>query len=640
MTCVQRSTIFFLLSFIPILGNGQSSSAPKYPVLDSILSLPDDQLDSATVSNYYGQLFSLYRKGDLASAAHYIQELKPRIIETHVPMYHAFITFEANVLTIRGQYDEAIGKLSESIKYHHNRSDFWQLGTIYGNISSMYSYMENIEATLKNAKLSIEYYVKSGDTSKMSLPIVNIANILSEQKQMDGALQYYYRARAIDSLNNDISGMALIDCNIGIIYTEKNEPEKGLPFLLKSFKLDSTLGDTSELVGTHQYLGEAYRQLREYGKASYHLNRSLELSKKTGVATARRETYRSLIELSLLQGNVKKGTEFIQEHADFIDTMFNEEKASALASAETVFKQKEIELENQLIKAESELVAQRKNRQLWIFSSVTIVGTFLLIFVWLGARRQKRLNEQMEERQKQLELSYKQLNRLMKEKDDLMSIVAHDLMSPFTGLSGLCYILGHEEPGDLTKDQLDIIRMMEQLTAGGISLIKDITSLKQLEENSDLEMEPSVSISQLLSEVVSEFKPLAKTKHQKLETEIEESVEAQTVREHLARIARNLISNAIKYSPKYASIKVILSQKDTQFTVCVIDEGPGFSERDKQAMFNKFTKLSARPTGNEHSTGLGLYTVKMLVKKLHGKLDLKTQVGLGSEFILTFEKTY
>lgn len=640
MTCVQRRILLFLLSFIPLLGKGQSDSATNYPVLDSILSLPDEELDSAAVSNYYAQLFSMYRNGDLESATHYIQELKPRIAETYVLMYHAFIMFEANVLTIRGQYDEAIGKLTESIKYHHNRSDFKQLATIYGNISSIYSYMENVDATLKNASLSIEYYVKSGDTSKMSQPIINIANTLSEQKQMDEALRYYYRARAIDSLNNDVSGMALIDCNIGIIYTEKNEPEKGLPFLLKSFKLDSTLGDTSELVGSHQYLGEVYRQLKEYGKAAYHLNKSLELSKATGVATARRETYRSLIELSLLRGNVNYGARLIKEQADFIDTMFNQEKAGALARAETAFRQKEIELENQLVKAEAELVKQRKNRQLWITASITIVIIFLLVFVWLGARRQKKLNAQMEERQKQLELSYKQLNRLMKEKDDLMSIVAHDLMSPFTGLSGLCYILENEEPGKLTKDQLDIVRMMEQLTSSGINLIKDITSLRQLEEKSNVEVEPSVSISKLLTDVVSEFKPLAKTKHQKIETAIEENVEAQTVREHLARIVRNLLSNAVKYSPKYATIKVTLSQKNTQFTICVIDEGPGFSERDKKSMFNKFTKLSARPTGNEHSTGLGLYTVKMLMKKLHGKLDLKTQVGLGSEFILTFEKTY
>jgi signal transduction histidine kinase len=106
----------------------------------------------------------------------------------------------------------------------------------------------------------------------------------------------------------------------------------------------------------------------------------------------------------------------------------------------------------------------------------------------------------------------------------------------------------------------------------------------------------------------------------------------------LYQILDNLISNAIKYSPLNKQIFVrILSQAET-IQIEIQDQGQGFSADDHSKLFGKYTRLSAKPTNNEHSTGLGLFIVKKLVKALHGNIYCESTLGQGATFILTIPK--
>jgi signal transduction histidine kinase len=98
----------------------------------------------------------------------------------------------------------------------------------------------------------------------------------------------------------------------------------------------------------------------------------------------------------------------------------------------------------------------------------------------------------------------------------------------------------------------------------------------------------------------------------------------------------NLLSNAIKFSPKESLVAVTLGEEGGYFYISIKDQGPGFTEEDQRSLFQKFKKLSARPTAGESSNGLGLAIVKTLVDRLDGNIELKTQVRHGSEFFIRF----
>ena len=104
------------------------------------------------------------------------------------------------------------------------------------------------------------------------------------------------------------------------------------------------------------------------------------------------------------------------------------------------------------------------------------------------------------------------------------------------------------------------------------------------------------------------------------------------------QVFENLISNAIKFSPPHKAVKVILAKDNGKARAEIIDEGPGLTEEDKKKVFGKFQRLSAKPTGGEHSTGLGLSIVKKYVEAMNGKVWCESEHGKGANFIVEFNR--
>jgi signal transduction histidine kinase len=102
----------------------------------------------------------------------------------------------------------------------------------------------------------------------------------------------------------------------------------------------------------------------------------------------------------------------------------------------------------------------------------------------------------------------------------------------------------------------------------------------------------------------------------------------------LMQVLDNLISNAVKYSPHHKNIWISSLALGEVVQIRIKDEGQGMTEEDLKRLFGKFAKLSARPTGNEHSTGLGLSIVKRLVESMNGKIWCESEYGKGATFVL------
>jgi signal transduction histidine kinase len=100
------------------------------------------------------------------------------------------------------------------------------------------------------------------------------------------------------------------------------------------------------------------------------------------------------------------------------------------------------------------------------------------------------------------------------------------------------------------------------------------------------------------------------------------------------QILDNLISNALKYSPSNTTVHVHALPETGHILVKIRDEGPGISEADQKKLFQKFSRLSARPTGGESSTGLGLAIVKRLAEAMAGSIHCYSVPGAGATFLL------
>lgn len=248
----------------------------------------------------------------------------------------------------------------------------------------------------------------------------------------------------------------------------------------------------------------------------------------------------------------------------------------------------------------------------------------------------KEYNHKLEEKVKE---RTKELVQSNNEKNEILGVAAHDLKNPLSNIKMLAKLL--KEDLTLSKDEIkefsdDILNTSERM----FELIKNLLDINAIEqgkinldfENFDFAFEFSVQINNYIE--------LAKNKN--IDIHYSNNLSNSTVfadRSATMQIIDNLLSNAVKYSPFNKEIFISLDNYDDNF-ICfsVKDQGPGISEEDKKKLFQKFSRLSAKPTGGEHSTGLGLSIVKKLINLMGGEAFCESELGKGAKFVATFKK--
>lgn len=232
-----------------------------------------------------------------------------------------------------------------------------------------------------------------------------------------------------------------------------------------------------------------------------------------------------------------------------------------------------------------------------------------------------------------------QLERLNQDKNEFLGIAAHDLKNPLSAIKGLS-----EEITDYgtQMDRTEIIDYANKIQRASHKMFQLITTLLDVNAIESGKLNISLHIVNLLpivKSIVEDYQLRAKAKQIELSFEFEDRPYLSWIDDNLAQqILENLISNAVKYSPFGRQTWVRLKEEG-DFIYCEIeDQGPGLSKEDQLKLFGKFTRLSSRPTGDEHSTGLGLFIVKKLAEIMHAEVGCRSEQGLGSTFFVAFRK--
>lgn len=238
---------------------------------------------------------------------------------------------------------------------------------------------------------------------------------------------------------------------------------------------------------------------------------------------------------------------------------------------------------------------------------------------------------------KEIRVKNERLKDLNREKDGMVDVVAHDLKSPLNSIKGYIELIKLE--GKLNEEQADHLESINELIVKGSSLITDILDIHSY-ENSNTEIKTStINLYEFISSWKKGFEQeLAKKNQQFVISNITKSLELSTDKAMLSRILDNLLTNAIKFSNTGKHIYLNVFTETNSLNISLRDEGPGISEEDQKIMFKMFQKLSARPTGNENSNGLGLSIIKTLVGKLNGEIMVDSDIGVGSEFTIKFPR--
>lgn len=252
-----------------------------------------------------------------------------------------------------------------------------------------------------------------------------------------------------------------------------------------------------------------------------------------------------------------------------------------------------------------------------------------------------KLNESLEklviERTAELEKKNEKLIELNKEKNEFLGIAAHDLKSPLAGIKLVAEVLSNNS--NMSSEFQKMFELIHHSTIqmfGIISNLLDVNKIDSGEIETYLEV---ISFKAIVLEVLEPYIDLAEKKKIKIHIELPDSdsnIFADRIL--LNEILDNLISNAVKFTPLERIIYIRIKETSKSYVLEVANEGQGISKDEQKKLFTKFPRLSTKPTGKEHSTGLGLYIVKKLTEKINGVIKYKGDEGKGSSFFLELKK--
>lgn len=230
-----------------------------------------------------------------------------------------------------------------------------------------------------------------------------------------------------------------------------------------------------------------------------------------------------------------------------------------------------------------------------------------------------------------------ELKALDRAKSEFVSIASHELRTPLTSIKGSLGLLSSGVMGELNGDSLGLVRIAEQETDRLVRLINNLLDLAKMESRQFKLQKEWVSAQKLSESILEGLMGFAQTAKVKLQIQrpIEE-IEANLDRDRIQQIVTNLISNAIKYSPKNDTVTLsYYINSDKKLEIAITDRGPGIQPKDQQLIFEKFRQGTQSESQLVKGTGLGLAISKALVEEHGGQLSLRSTPGQGSTFFFT-----
>jgi len=248
----------------------------------------------------------------------------------------------------------------------------------------------------------------------------------------------------------------------------------------------------------------------------------------------------------------------------------------------------------------------------------------------------RELEQRVKDRTSELDIANRHLRELNKRKDEMVAIASHDLRSP---LSGLLMVIDLMQKKDLSANperRVYLLDVARKATDRMIAMVNDLLDASRIESGAiQLELE-EVNVAKVIKHSLEPLAVSAQAKE--IEVKFEAAINEPVVRGDrlkLSQIFNNLLTNAVKFTPRGGHVLVKVRPKPQAVEISVRDTGEGIPEDEIPFVFEKYAKMSTRPTAGEGQIGLGLSIVRQLVELHGGKIEVTSELGKGSTFTVS-----
>ena len=381
-------------------------------------------------------------------------------------------------------------------------------------------------------------------------------------------------------------------------------------------------------------MADSYTEEGAYDSAAKYGDLALQLARQLDSKSKESDSYQILAKLAQHRGDYKKAWEYQGKWYALDTALVNSETYKSIAELEKKYETRERENEKLLL--QSEIAQQKFHNRIMMVMAVSLlliaVAAAMAFIVKRKANRQLQANNDLFVRQNE------RLSELNEEKNSLISIVSHDLSTPFASI-GMWQQLLLSEQDNLSDSQRKALDRIAQATQYGELLIRHILDVEKAETNQNKLQLENLDLRIFAEWRLDNFTPVAANKNIRLHLDCPtRSLYFLSDRQLLGRMLDNLLSNAIKYTAPGKNVWMSVSEEKDAVSIKIRDEGVGIQPDELPHLFSKYSKISSQPTKGEASTGLGLAIVKRICEELKGKITCESTLGEGSIFTIVLKK--
>jgi signal transduction histidine kinase len=580
--------------------------------LDSILLYAEkieqtsQQLSFKTGGLFYNRLKGIHAEmsGDYENAARYYLLTLEEARQKNLPTYESAALADLAILYSNLKQPQKAKEIYlSSVALAEKTREIYDLTTAYGNLGAIYNQLNQPDSALLYLRRALSIFGSTNYPFDKTTIYNNIGNVYFALQNLDSALFYFNQNKVLHEYNRKPSDLWVDYLNLSYVYIEKE-------------KFDS---------------------------AEYYANAALQQAIMLQSKSKEADSYALFTKLYEKQHRYPEAFTYQQRWYSLDTALVNGETNQRIADLQEKFNAQKREIENQSLKANIE---QNKLQQK-ATALLALAFLFIAIATAWALQIKRKSNAQLAETNQKIIEKNEKLALLNQEKNALISIVSHDLSSPFVNIMMWAQLLELEKD-QLNPEQKTAINRILQSAHQGESLIRHILNVEKLENTTTPLQLNHFNLYDCIQQIITDFRERAVQKNIRLELEVShnESFVCLSEERLVRRIVENLLSNALKFSDRGTQTTVSLKKEKQSlgkeeggnsihyFVVSVTDEGPGIAPEKMPNLFTKYSNLGNKPTGEEGSTGLGLFIVKRLADEINATIRCQSEWGKGTTFSL------
>lgn len=611
---------FFFLAFPPLLAVGQTKA-------DSVRALLDQLTEKDTLYCYQLGKLAFYETNP---------ELKKAIALELITVSRGvgYVSGIYNGYYYLGLAEKHLGNTSEALEAFLQGLDIGkQLNR--KSVCEMLTAIADVYARAKDSKNAIRYYHQAiyslpekakniRERETQAIAYMNLGETYRVIGFLDSALHYSIIAHDLfEPIDRDVSriNLAYATGNIGLIYAAMGNHSDAEHHIQQAVRQLASENDYYAISIFYTIMADIYLERGEVNQALNTARESLEMALEYDLQEQVRDAHRKLYEVHKQLGNYEQALQHHEEYLVHKDSLLNLREVQRMSDLRT-------EYEVGQKQAEVDLLLTEKHYQELLTWAAAISAMILSILAAVSYKyylSKIRVNKLLEKQKEELE-------RLNATKDKFFSIISHDLRGPvssFSGISGLIKMFASQ------KDTTQLLEVADDIDTSVTQLSRLLDNLLNwaLQQQGHFPNVPErLEMQELGAELISNLRTVATAKHIQLEADFPEGLTLWADRNSTMTIFRNLVSNALKFTPEGGRVWLSGEEMDDFALIQVHDNGVGISRERLERLFRLYNDGSTYGTAGEKGLGLGLQLVQEFVQMNGGALTVESEVGQGTVF--------